>query len=42
VSLEFLAFLRNQFGVATEQFKKMTGGVVADVKDISKEEPDLI
>jgi phasin len=35
-------FLRNQFGVATDQFKKMTGGVAADAKDISKEEPDLI
>jgi len=35
-------FLRNQFGVATEQFKEMTGGVAADAKDISKEEPDLI
>ncbi len=35
-------FLRNQFGVATEQFKKMTGEVAADAKDISKEEPDLI
>ena len=35
-------FLRNQFGVATEQFKKMNGGVAAAAKDISKEEPDLI
>jgi hypothetical protein len=35
-------FLRNQFGVATEQFKKMTGEVAADAKDISKEEPDPI
>ena len=35
-------FLRNQFGVATDQFKKMTGGVAAATKDNSKEEPDVI
>ena len=29
-------FLRNQFGVATEQFKKMTGGAVSDTKDDKK------
>jgi phasin len=34
-------FLRNQFGAATEQVKKMTGGVSA-ADDGSKEEPDLI
>jgi phasin len=35
-------FLRAQFGVATERFKKMTGGVVSSVEDGSKEKPDLI
>jgi phasin len=33
-------FLRNQFGIATEQFKKTTGGAVAN--DDDKEKPDLI
>ena len=27
-------FLRSQFGVATEQFKQMTGGVASAVKDV--------
>ena len=36
-------FLRNQFGIATEQFKKMTGGAVAGANDDDdKEKPDLI
>jgi phasin len=35
-------FLRNQFGVATDQFKKMTGGVVAAAKDVSKDKPESI
>ena len=37
-------FLRNQFGIATEQFKKMTGGAVvgANDDDDDKEKPDLI
>jgi phasin len=34
-------FLRNQFGVATEQFKKLSGGAVSAAKD-SKEKPELI
>jgi phasin len=33
-------FLRNQFGIATEQFKKMTGTAVSGTND--KEKPDLI
>jgi hypothetical protein len=37
-------FLRNQFGIATEQFKKMAGGAVAGANDDDddKEKPDLI
>ena len=35
-------FLRNQFGVATEQFKKMTGGATSVAKDVSKDKPELI
>jgi phasin len=35
-------FLRNQFGVATDQFKKMTGGVASAAKDISKDKPESI
>ena len=35
-------FLRNQFGVATEQFKKMTGGVTSAAKDVSKDKPESI
>jgi phasin len=35
-------FLRNQFGVATEQFKKMTGGVTSAAKDASKDKPESI
>jgi phasin len=34
-------FLRNQFGVATEQFKKMTGGAVPGAND-DKEKPESI
>jgi phasin len=34
-------FLRNQFGIATEQFKKMTGGAVSDTID-DKGKPDPI
>lgn len=34
-------FLRNQFGIATEQFKKMSGGAVSGAND-DKEKPDLI
>jgi phasin len=34
-------FLRNQFGIATEQFKKMTGGAASGAYD-DKEKPDLI
>jgi phasin len=34
-------FLRNQFGVATEQFKQLSGGAVSAAKD-SKEKPELI
>jgi hypothetical protein len=32
-------FLRNQFGIATEQLKETTGEAAAAPKDISKEEP---
>jgi phasin len=37
-------FQRNQFGIATEQFKKMAGGAVAGANDDDddKEKPDLI
>ncbi len=34
-------FLRNQFGIATEQFKKTTGGAVSGSND-DKEKPELI
>ena len=34
-------FLRNQFGVATDQFKKMTSGPASGAND-DKEKPDLI
>ena len=34
-------FLRNQFGVATDQFKQLSGGAVSAAKD-SKEKPELI
>jgi phasin len=33
-------FLRNQFGIATEQSKQMSGGVASPRGDVSKE-PDL-
>ena len=36
------AFLRNQFGVATEQSKHMGGGIASAGGDVVKEEPDLI
>ena len=35
-------FLRNQFGVATEQSKQMGGGTASAGGDVAKEEPDLI
>ena len=35
-------FLRNQFSVATEQLKQMTGGVTSAANDVSKEKPELI
>jgi phasin len=35
-------FLRNQFGVATEQFKQMTGVATSAAKDVSNEKPELI
>src|SRR5712671_7368246 len=35
-------FLRNQFGTATEQFKKMTGGATSAAKDVSKDKPESI
>jgi phasin len=35
-------FLRNQFGVATEQLKQLGGGISTVAKDNSKEEPDPI
>jgi phasin len=34
-------FLRNQFGIATDQFKKITGGAASATND-DKEKPDLI
>ncbi len=35
-------FLRNQFGVATEQSKQMSGVIASAGGDVAKEEPDLI
>jgi phasin family protein len=35
-------FLRNQFGVATEQSKQMSGGIASAGGDVAKEEHDLI
>jgi phasin len=35
-------FLRNQFGVATEHFKKMTGGATSAAEDVSKNKPESI
>jgi hypothetical protein len=35
-------FLRNQFGVATEQSNQTSGGIASAGGDIAKEEPDLI
>jgi phasin len=35
-------FLRNQFGAATEQFKKMTGGATSAAKDVSKDKPESV
>jgi len=35
-------FLRNQFGVATEESKQMSGGIASAGGDVAKEEPDLI
>jgi phasin len=34
-------FLRNQFGIATNQFKKMSGGTVSGAND-DNEKPELI
>jgi hypothetical protein len=36
------AFLRNQFGLATEQSKQITGGIASAGGDVGKEEPDVI
>jgi phasin len=35
-------FLRNQFGVATEQSEQMSGGIASAGGDVAKEEPDVI
>jgi phasin len=35
-------FLRNQFGVATDQFKKMTGGATSAAEEVSKDKPESI
>ena len=35
-------FLRNQFGVATDQFKQMTGGATSAAEDVSKDKPESI
>jgi phasin family protein len=35
-------FLRNQFGVATEQFKQMTGGATSAAEDVSIDKPESI
>jgi len=35
-------FLRGQFGVATEQFKQMTGGATTSAKDVLKDKPESI
>jgi phasin len=35
-------FLRNQFGVATDQFKQMTGGVASAAEDVSKDKPESV
>src|SRR5713101_7217100 len=35
-------FLRNQFGIATEQSKQMSGGIASPGGDVAKEESDQI
>ena len=35
-------FLRNQFGIATEQSKQMSGGIASPGGDVAKESSDLI
>jgi phasin family protein len=35
-------FLRNQFGIATEQSKQMSGGIASPGADVAKEEPDYL
>jgi hypothetical protein len=35
-------FLRNQFGIATEQSRQMSGGIASPGGRAAKEEPDLI
>lgn len=35
-------FLRNQFGIATEELKKTTGEVASAAKHVSKDKPELI
>ena len=36
------AFLRNQFGIATEQSKQMSGGIASPGGGVAKEESELI
>jgi hypothetical protein len=35
-------FLRNQFGIATEQSEQMSGGIASPGGGVAKEESDLI
>ena len=35
-------FLRNQFGIATEQSKQMSGGIASPGGDVAKQEPDYL
>src|ERR1700682_4834929 len=35
-------FLRNKFGVATDKFKKMTGGATSAAEEVSKDKPEPI
>ena len=35
-------FMRKQFGTATEQFQRMTGGTASAAKDASSEKPETI
>ena len=34
-------FLRNQFGIATEQYKQMSSEIASPERDVAGEEPDL-